>query len=148
MSSTPPWGQDPQQGQPYQPYDPAQYPPPPPNPYGGTPAYGYGYQPQKPTNGLAIGSMVTSIAGAVLLCVYGFGGLIGLIGAILGHVAMRQIRANDQGGRGMALAGVIVGWVAFALGLLILAAFIVFVVIAVNDASDCYTNSDGYYTCS
>jgi hypothetical protein len=139
--TTPPWGQDPQQpGQPYQPYG-APYPPS--NPYG--PPAGYGYQPPKPTNGLAIGSMVTSIAGAVFLCLYGVGGIVGLVGAILGHVAMRQIKANDQNGRGMALAGVIVGWIAFALMIVIVAVIVIFF-IAVSD--DCYTDSSGYYQCS
>ena len=134
-------------------------PPPPGNPYGGQEpnpyapyqggyGYGYSYTPPKPTNGLAIGSLVTSVVGAIGLCFYGAGGVVGLVGAILGHVAMRQIKANDQAGRGLALAGVIVGWIAFAIGVVVIAAIIIFVVVAVNDASDCYTNSDGYYTCS
>lgn len=122
--STPPWGapnpEDPYQQQPpppppgtgqppYQPYGGA------PNPYGGSSGP---YQQQKPTNGLAIASMVTSLVGLLGCLCYGLGGIIGLIGAILGHVALRQIKTGGQQGRGMALAGVIVGWLVLALAII------------------------------
>jgi hypothetical protein len=51
------------------------------------------------TNGLAIASLVLSVIGCT-----------SLIGAILGHVALSQIRRTGQQGRGLALGGVIVGW--------------------------------------
>lgn len=73
------------------------------------------------TNGLSIASLVVSLSGAVFLLCYGAGGLLGLVGAILGHVAQRQIRERGEGGGGMALAGVIVGWIALALGIVIIA---------------------------
>ncbi|MBX6357483.1 MAG: DUF4190 domain-containing protein [Micromonosporaceae bacterium] len=88
----------------------------------GTPAYvpPYGYPaPPRPTNGLAVASLVVSLVGALGLCAYGLGGWIGAIGAILGHVSQRQIRERGDGGGGMALAGVIVGWI--ATGLFVLA---------------------------
>lgn len=34
-----------------------------------------------------------------------------LIGAILGHVAMGQIKKTGEEGRGLALAAIIIGWV-------------------------------------
>jgi uncharacterized protein DUF4190 len=111
-------------GQPYQ---------PPGHPYA-TPAYQYGYAdpygyaPPRPTDGLAIASMVVScIAVPAALCLYGFAGLIGIVGAILGHVSRRRIRTTGAGGGGMALAGVIVGWIAAGLGLLIGIALIVLI---------------------
>jgi hypothetical protein len=82
---------------------------------------------------MAIASMVVSVVSAAGLCAYGFGGLIGIVGAILGHVSRRQIRSRYEGGEGMALAGIIVGWVAFGLGLIISAAFVVLFVMAFND---------------
>lgn len=155
--STPPWGQEPEEPTPSPPS-----PPPPPNPYGGQPApayqpYGtyptsptgspYGAYPvTPPTNGLAIASLVVSIIGALGLCCYGGGGIIGLVGAILGHVSRKQIRERQEGGDGMALAGVIVGWIAFGLGMLALAAFVVLVVIGVA-ADDCYYDDSGSYVC-
>jgi hypothetical protein len=61
-------------------------------------------------NGLALASMIVSLCG---ICV---GGLIaGLVGAILGHVARRQIRVSGQDGAGMALTGIIVGWALVAI---------------------------------
>ena len=71
------------------------------------------------TNGMAIAALVVSCVGVLGLCAYGLGGWIGAIGAILGHVARRQISERGQGGDGMALAGVIVGWI--ATGLFVLA---------------------------
>ena len=64
--------------------------------------------------------------------------LIGVVGAILGHVSRKQIRERGEGGDGMALAGIIVGWIATALGLLIVAFFVVLVVFAVNQPSTGY----------
>ena len=68
---------------------------------------------QRKTNGLAIGALVTGIAALPLSFCYGVGGILaGLVGAILGHVARRQIRERGEDGGGMALAGIIVAtWV-------------------------------------
>ncbi len=99
-------------------------------PYGGYgyPAYGVPVAAGPKTNGLAIASMVVSLVGAVGLCGYGLGGYIGIVGAILGHVARRQIRERGEGGDGMALAGVIVGWIATALAILATIALVIFFV--------------------
>ena len=64
-----------------------------------------------PANGLAIASLIASL----LLC-------IGSIPAvIMGHIAKRQIdrSGGTQGGRGVALAGIIIGWV--GCGILVIA---------------------------
>ena len=99
-------------------------------PYGGTgvyPPYGYG-QPtpfgapatRKKTNGLAIASLVCSCAGILFL------GVPGILGIIFGFVARSQIRkANgSQGGEGLALAGIIVGfaWIAILVVIFVVAA--------------------------
>jgi hypothetical protein len=62
---------------------------------------------------------VVSCVGAPAICLYGASALVAPVGAILGHVARRRIRAVGAGGQGMALAGIIIGWVATALGLAI-----------------------------
>lgn len=73
--------------------------------------YGYGYggpvvaAPR--TNGLAVASLVTSLCG-IFLC-----GVPGVIGAIMGHVARKQVRERGEDGGGMALAGIIIGWLFF-----------------------------------
>lgn len=54
------------------------------------------YQPR--TNGLAIGAFVTAF-------------FVPLIGAILGHVAYSQIKRTGEGGQGLAIAAIVIGWV-------------------------------------
>lgn len=44
--------------------------------------------------------------------------LVPLIGAILGHVSLGQIKKTGEEGRGLALAAVIVGWAFTALSIL------------------------------
>jgi len=61
-------------------------------------AYQQPMQSQK-TNGFAIASFVCS-----LLC-------ISLLGIIFGHVGMSQINRNREGGRGLAVAGLILGYI-------------------------------------
>jgi hypothetical protein len=50
-------------------------------------------------NALAIVSLVLAIMG------------FGPVGAIIGHIARKQIRERGGRGDGLALAGVIVGWI-------------------------------------
>jgi hypothetical protein len=71
--------------------------PPPPYPYP------YPYPPQQTTNGMAIASMVLGI-----LWLYWIGSILALI---FGYVARDQIRRNGQAGDGMAIAGIVLGWV-------------------------------------
>jgi hypothetical protein len=120
-------------------YQPAGYAAP---GYGPAPGYGmpgyppYGYAPPRPNNGLGIAAMVVSLVAIGGLCLYGVGGLIGIVGAIMGHVAKRQIRENGQAGEGMAMTGIIVGWITTGLGLLILAAIIILFVYAARSVPD------------
>lgn len=79
----------------------------------------YGYVGPK-TNVLAVIAMIASILGALWILP-----IIGSIGgAIMGHISLKQIAANGEKGRGMALAGVIVGWVGLGLFVLIVGAII------------------------
>ena len=78
----------------------------------GTPAYGtYGAPASRPTSGLAIASLVCGIAGVVLFwAVVPF--LASVAAVITGHLALGQTRRNPSvGGRGMAIAGLILGYV-------------------------------------
>jgi hypothetical protein len=138
--STPPWGQDPQQqpdgsgGQaPYQPYGT-------PDPYGQQP-YPVPYAAPAQTNGMAIASLVVSIVSLTACC-----GLTGIVGAILGHVSRKQIRERNEGGAGMALAGVIIGWIGFGIALLVIAFYAIIFIIAANDPN-CSTSDADYPFC-
>jgi hypothetical protein len=84
----------------------------------GQPSYGYPYATSK-TNGLAIAALVVSLI-SMVSCP-----LIGLAGAIMGHIARRQVTERREEGAGMALAGIIVGWIGLAIGILIVVFYIV-----------------------
>ena len=92
---------------------PPSYPPPPPGGYGSPPPPpgGYGYQPPPQasgTNGMAIASLVCSLLG--WLCIIG-----GILGIIFGFLALGQIKQTGQGGRGMAIARIIIGVIVTAI---------------------------------
>jgi hypothetical protein len=133
----------PDQIQPYQP----------PQPYGEAPGYGPpqgypydynygapytypGYQIARPTDGFAIASLVVSCVSVLGLCMWGVGALLGVLGAIFGHVSRRRIRASGAGGARMALAGIIVGWSMAAIGLILLTVVIVMIAVDSGATSD------------
>src|SRR6478752_5903524 len=113
---------------------------PPANPYGqpayAQPAYGqpaYGQQ-QPGTSGLAIASLVCAFVG-LITC-----GVASIVGFILGLVALSQITRTNQGGRGLALAGIWVSAVIVVLGII---AAIIFGVFVANEVEKC---DNGTYT--
>jgi len=57
------------------------------------------------TNVLAIVSLVTSLLG---IFTFGLGGLAGVI---CGHISLSQIKRSSEQGRGMAIAGLVIGYV-------------------------------------
>lgn len=56
------------------------------------------------TNGLAIAALITAI-------------FIGLVGVILGHIALNQLKTSGEDGRGLAIGALAVGYASMALGL-------------------------------
>jgi len=119
------------------PAQPGAYPPPAygssatPAPYGSAPAYGaapaygsapgYGYGAPAKTNTLAIVSLIASISSFVILPFIG-----SIVGVITGHMSLKQLKTSGEQGRGMALAGTIVGWVGLGLTILGIVAMILF----------------------
>jgi hypothetical protein len=106
-------------------------PPPAPPPSSQQPA-GYGYQTSPKTNGLAIASLVLGIAGLVFyVC-----GVASILALVFGYMAKGQIdRAPEtQGGRGMAIAGIIMGWIGVAI--LVIFWVIIIIVAATGDNND------------
>ena len=82
--------------------------PPPPPAYGPPGPYGYGYPPaQTCTNGLAIASMVLGI-----VWIYWIGSILAIV---FGHVSLHQMKRKPyQTGRGMAIAGLVLGYLGLA----------------------------------
>jgi uncharacterized protein DUF4190 len=83
-------------------------------PYGNGYPPGYGYPQQQPgTNGLAIASLVLGI-----LWIYWIGSILAVV---FGHIALNQTKKTGQGGRGMAIAGLVLGYVGLAVVVLVVA---------------------------
>ncbi len=95
------------------------------DPYGNQPyqpvsGYPGGYPAQRSTNGLAIAAMILFILGVVSCCAFG------IAGAIMGHVAMGQVRERNEDGEGFAKAGIIIGWASVALWVVVLGIYLLF----------------------
>ncbi|MGV3732387.1 MAG: DUF4190 domain-containing protein [Microcella sp.] len=70
------------------------------------------------TNTLAIVSLVTGIVGLFIP--------IALAAVITGHIALSQIKRLGDNGRGMAIAGLILGYLGIVAGLILLVVLITF----------------------
>lgn len=88
---------------------PAHYPPP---PY-------YAYPPPRGTNTMAILALV-------------FAFVFAPAAIVLGHVARRQIRQTGEDGDGMALAGLIVGYITTGITVLFCLGYVVVVLLAIG----------------
>jgi hypothetical protein len=118
----------------------SQAPNPPQQPYGAyqqdyqpynQPARGYYAGPMAPaTSGYAIASLICSLLGYI--GVFGFGPLLGII---FGHLALREIDRSNGAlqGRGIAQAGLILGYI--ALGLVLLMIIVFFIIFAIGAGS-------------
>jgi hypothetical protein len=71
------------------------------------------------TNGLAIASFACGLGQFV------FGPLATIPAIVFGHMARSQIRRTGEQGAGLALAGLILGWAAVILGIIVVAATVV-----------------------
>ena len=91
------------------------------------PPAGYPYPVVSPTNGMAVAALVCALGGLVT-CVSA------PVGAVLGHVARRQIRERGGQGDGLALAGIIVGWTLTGLFLAYLGIVLIFVIAGMSGA--------------
>jgi len=74
-------------------------------------------QPQQApqTDGFAITSMVLGII-AVITCYFGI--ILGTVAVVFGHLSIKKIRKNPNlGGKGMAIAGLVCGYIGIAITL-------------------------------
>ena len=109
MAYSPPPGQQHYGPQPPYPAYQQPYPPYPP------------YPPAPPTNGLTIAALVCGVGGFFI-------GLSFIPAIICGHLARRQIRQTGEQGAGLALAGILLGYVGVALFAVLVAVFAVVMV--------------------
>lgn len=62
--------------------------------------------PAPKTNTMAIAALISSF-------------FISLLGVILGHIALNQIKNTGEGGRGLAIAGLVIGYVGILAGIIV-----------------------------
>ncbi|KAA2285505.1 DUF4190 domain-containing protein [Arenimonas fontis] len=79
--------------------------------------------PVRPTSGLAVTSLVAGILGWIMLPV-----LASLVAVVTGHMARSEIRRANGAieGDGMALAGLILGWINLGLVVAVILFFVLF----------------------
>ncbi len=86
-----------------------------PNPFESPTPYGMpnpSYTRPPANDGFAITSMVCGII-AVLSCY--FGGILGTVAVVFGHISLRKIKKDPNlGGKGMAIAGLVTGYIGIA----------------------------------
>ena len=77
------------------------------------PSYG---APARLPQGMAISALVLGVIGLLLACL-AFGGVFGIIGLVLGIVALRRVKQGTGGGKGLAIAGIVTGTIAALIGI-------------------------------
>ncbi|WP_019631627.1 DUF4190 domain-containing protein [Actinomadura atramentaria] len=75
--------------------------------------YGGGPPVQPATNGMATASMILGLIG-ILFC-----GFTSVLAIIFGHVAQSQIKRTGEGGSGMAVAGLVLGYIVTGIWLIV-----------------------------
>ena len=95
------------------------------------PGQSYGYTGVPKNNGLAIAAMVCSF----FFWIYGLGAILGII---FGFIARSQIKKSNgtQRGEGMALAGIIIGFIGIVIGIIL----IIVVVVVVHNCNQTGSN--------
>jgi peptidyl-prolyl cis-trans isomerase B (cyclophilin B) len=106
---------------------PMAYPQPPPgNVWWGQPPqpapgfYPSVYPPPRQTNSMAIVALVGALVFAPL-------------GIVFGHIALSQIRRSDEDGKGLAIAGVAIGYILTGLFLLVIVFSVILFVVLANE---------------
>ncbi len=94
----------------------------------GTPAWGQGATGApgatgQSTNGMAITSLVIAVL-SFFLAFVAIGGLGGIVAVVLGVLALRRVKETGQGGRGLAIGGIVVGALAVLLGIVMTIVFV------------------------
>jgi uncharacterized membrane protein len=80
---------------------------------------------------MAMASMILGILSIPMMCAYLIGTPCALLAVIFGHIARGKARRGEAGGDGMALAGLICGYI--SLGLMVIGIiFVLVIVVAAN----------------
>jgi peptidyl-prolyl cis-trans isomerase B (cyclophilin B) len=112
--------------------------PGPPPPYGAYPPQydPYGYARPRPTNGMAIAS---------LICAF----LFAPLGIIFGHISLSQIKRTGEDGHGLAIAGLVISYLVTIASIFVLIGVILFAIVfarSVNEHLDEWNSQYPNYT--
>ncbi|MGW6568777.1 DUF4190 domain-containing protein [Streptomyces sp. NPDC054975] len=134
------------------------YPTPPPVTTPTPPAYGYpgypgygtgagvGYgQPgwqQPPSNGMGTAAMVLGIIAVAGFCMYGLGVVLGVLALIFGIIGRKKVTRGEANNGGMATAGIVLG----AIGTLVSAVFLAFIIWAIVQDEEFQNDDDPFAT--
>jgi len=80
---------------------------------------------------MALVSMICSLAGI-------FTGVTAVVGIILGHIALNQIKNTGEEGRGMAVAGLVIGYILVVVAILVFIFYLVIFVWVVSQDTSTY----------
>jgi hypothetical protein len=90
----------------------------------------------RPQNGLAVASMILGIISIPAMCGYFVGGLFpGILAIIFGHIARGQIRRDQSTGDGMAVAGLVMGYISTIVGAIAIVIIVLFFIGMIATAS-------------
>ncbi|MBX7435351.1 DUF4190 domain-containing protein [Mycobacterium sp. Y57] len=115
---------------------PGGYPPPPP--YGAYPPP----PPAGPKNGLGTAALVLAIIGLVLCWTVAGGVILGLCAVIIGFVARGRVKRGEANNGGIAIAGIVLGFVSIVAALVFIPIYIgVFDRVGGTDYIDCISRA-------
>jgi len=119
------------------PPQPYSYPPPPPVPYSGfTPP------PTGPKNGLGVAALVIAIVALVSVWSVFGGVILGLVAVVIGFAARGRVKRGEAINGGVAIAGIVLGFLAIVVGLLFIPIWIgVFKYVGGTDYVDCLSKA-------
>ena len=107
--------------------------PPPPQPYSG-----FAPPPTGPRNGLGIAALVIAIIGLVFCWTVAGGVILGLTAVIIGFVAQGRVKRGEATNGGVAIAGIVLGFLAIIVSLIFIPIWIgVFAEVGGTDYVDC-----------
>jgi len=115
---------------------PGSYPPP-PQPYSG-----FAPPPTGPRNGLGIAALVIAIIGLVFCWTVAGGVILGLTAVIIGFVAQGRVKRGEATNGGVAIAGIVLGFLAIIVSLIFIPIWIgVFAEVGGTDYVDCLSKA-------
>lgn len=95
-----------------------------------------------PKNGLGVAALVIAIIGLVLSETVVFGVILGIVAVIVGFVAHGRVKRGEANNGGVAIAGIVLGFLAAVLGLVFIAIWIaVFHQVGGGTYIDCVNNA-------